>query len=195
MSHLESNSPIWSESLLIKIHDICLKKFWSYGYGRRPKFFRADHSDMAEGENWAYGPTLQWHHIFKNNRLWNTTHFKKQQFQKTTNLKNNRFKKQYIKKQQISSYFFKHNRFEKNNRFQINQLKKTDIKKNRFHIIFPKTTDSKKQQILKTMLNSNKKRTNFFGTNIFLDKFLGGQFFETKFSGTKLFKTKFFGTN
>ena len=27
-------------------------------YGRRPKFFRAEHSATAEGENWAYGPTL-----------------------------------------------------------------------------------------------------------------------------------------
>ena len=28
-------------------------------YGQRPKFFRAEHSATAEGENWAYGPTLQ----------------------------------------------------------------------------------------------------------------------------------------
>ena len=28
-------------------------------YGRRPKFFRAEHSAMAEGENCAYGPTLE----------------------------------------------------------------------------------------------------------------------------------------
>ena len=27
-------------------------------YGRRPKFFRAEHSAMAEGENCTYGPTL-----------------------------------------------------------------------------------------------------------------------------------------
>ena len=27
-------------------------------YGQRPKFFRAEHSATAEGENWAYGPTL-----------------------------------------------------------------------------------------------------------------------------------------
>ena len=27
-------------------------------YGRRPKFFRAEHSATAEGENCAYGPTL-----------------------------------------------------------------------------------------------------------------------------------------
>ena len=27
-------------------------------YGRRPKFFMAEHSATAEGENWAYGPTL-----------------------------------------------------------------------------------------------------------------------------------------
>ena len=28
-------------------------------YGRRLKFFRAEHSATAEGENCAYGPTLQ----------------------------------------------------------------------------------------------------------------------------------------
>ena len=27
-------------------------------YGRRPKFFRAEHLATAEGENWVYGPTL-----------------------------------------------------------------------------------------------------------------------------------------
>ena len=27
-------------------------------YGRRLKFFRAEHLAIAEGENWAYGPTL-----------------------------------------------------------------------------------------------------------------------------------------
>ena len=27
-------------------------------YGRRPKFVRAEHSTMGEGENCAYGPTL-----------------------------------------------------------------------------------------------------------------------------------------
>ena len=27
-------------------------------YGQRPKFFRAGHSATAEGENYAYGPTL-----------------------------------------------------------------------------------------------------------------------------------------
>ena len=27
-------------------------------YGQRPKFVRAEHSATAEGENWAYGPTL-----------------------------------------------------------------------------------------------------------------------------------------
>ena len=31
-------------------------------YGQRPKFFRAEHSATAEGENCAYGPTL---HIAK----------------------------------------------------------------------------------------------------------------------------------
>ena len=28
-------------------------------YGQRPKFVRAEHSATAEGENCAYGPTLQ----------------------------------------------------------------------------------------------------------------------------------------
>ena len=28
-------------------------------YGRRPKFFMAEHSATAEGENRAYGPTLE----------------------------------------------------------------------------------------------------------------------------------------
>ena len=28
-------------------------------YGRRPKFFRAEHSATAEGENCTYGPTLE----------------------------------------------------------------------------------------------------------------------------------------
>ena len=28
-------------------------------YGQRPKFFRAEHSATAEGENCAYSPTLQ----------------------------------------------------------------------------------------------------------------------------------------
>jgi len=27
-------------------------------YGQRPRFFRAEHSATAEGENCAYGPTL-----------------------------------------------------------------------------------------------------------------------------------------
>ena len=27
-------------------------------YGRRRKFFRAEHLATAEGENWAYSPTL-----------------------------------------------------------------------------------------------------------------------------------------
>ena len=34
-------------------------------YGQRPKFFRAEHSAMAEGENCAYGPTLIFYPIFK----------------------------------------------------------------------------------------------------------------------------------
>ena len=31
---------------------------YGFGYGLRPKFFRAEHSATAEGENCAYGPTL-----------------------------------------------------------------------------------------------------------------------------------------
>ena len=27
-------------------------------YGQRPRFFRAEHSAMTEGENCAYGPTM-----------------------------------------------------------------------------------------------------------------------------------------
>ena len=35
-------------------------------YGQRPKFFRAEHSATAEGENWAYGPTLvDWMNVTK----------------------------------------------------------------------------------------------------------------------------------
>ena len=39
-------------------------------YGRRPKFVRAEHLATAEGENSAYGPTLQ---IWSNQRLQNKT--------------------------------------------------------------------------------------------------------------------------
>ena len=46
-----------------------IKKLWHFfslfyptasatAYGQRPKFFRAEHSATAEGENCAYGPTL-----------------------------------------------------------------------------------------------------------------------------------------
>ena len=31
---------------------------WATAYSQRPKFFRAEHSATAEGENCAYGPTL-----------------------------------------------------------------------------------------------------------------------------------------
>ena len=34
-------------------------------YGWRPKFIRAKHSDTAEGENCAYGPTLSILYLFK----------------------------------------------------------------------------------------------------------------------------------
>ena len=40
----------------------CLALFYptasATAYGQRPNFFRAEHSATAEGENWAYGPTL-----------------------------------------------------------------------------------------------------------------------------------------
>ena len=43
-------------------YDTCFTIFYPTAsatvYGRRPKFFRAKHSATAEGENWAYGPTL-----------------------------------------------------------------------------------------------------------------------------------------
>ena len=44
------------------VYDICFTFFYPTAsatvYGLRPKFFRAEHSATAEGENWAYGPTL-----------------------------------------------------------------------------------------------------------------------------------------
>ena len=44
-------------------YGICFMYFYptasATAYGRRPKFVRAEHSATAEGENWAYGPTLQ----------------------------------------------------------------------------------------------------------------------------------------
>ena len=44
-------------------YDICYMFFYPTAsatvYGRRPKFFMAEHSATAEGENCAYGPTLQ----------------------------------------------------------------------------------------------------------------------------------------
>ena len=41
-------------------YDICFMFFLSYGfgYGLQPKFVRAEHSAMAEGEKCGYGPTL-----------------------------------------------------------------------------------------------------------------------------------------
>ena len=43
-------------------YDICFMFFYptasAMAYDQRPKFFRAEHSAMAEGENCAYGPTL-----------------------------------------------------------------------------------------------------------------------------------------
>ena len=40
--------------------DICLMFFYptASAYSQRPKFLRAEHSATAEGENHAYGPTL-----------------------------------------------------------------------------------------------------------------------------------------
>ena len=55
MSNLKSNSPNRFESLLIKIYDIYLNFFdptaLAMVYGGRLKFFRAEHSATAEGEN------------------------------------------------------------------------------------------------------------------------------------------------
>ena len=43
-------------------YDLCFTFFYptasATAYGQRPKFFRAEHSATAEGENCAYGPTL-----------------------------------------------------------------------------------------------------------------------------------------
>ena len=43
-------------------YHICFKVFYptasATAYGRRAKFVRAEHSATAEGENCAYGPTL-----------------------------------------------------------------------------------------------------------------------------------------
>ena len=43
-------------------YDICFMLFYptasATAYGQRPKFFRAEHSATAEGENCVYGPTL-----------------------------------------------------------------------------------------------------------------------------------------
>ena len=43
-------------------YDICFRFFYptasATAYGQRPKFFRAEHSATAEGENCAYCPTL-----------------------------------------------------------------------------------------------------------------------------------------
>ena len=52
-------------------YDICFTFFYPTAsatvYGRRPKFFRAEHSATAEGENCAYGPTLVHTVKFKQN--------------------------------------------------------------------------------------------------------------------------------
>ena len=42
-------------------------------YGRRPKFFRAEHSATAEGENCAYGPTLAKWDVCKMDYRWSAT--------------------------------------------------------------------------------------------------------------------------
>ena len=43
-------------------YDTCFAIFYPTAsatvYGRRPKFFRAEHSATAEGRNRTYGPTL-----------------------------------------------------------------------------------------------------------------------------------------
>ena len=45
---------------------ICFTFFYptalATAYGQRPKFFRAEHSATAEGENCANGPTLDYIH-------------------------------------------------------------------------------------------------------------------------------------
>ena len=43
-------------------YDVCFMFFYPTAsatvYGQRPKFFIAEHSATAEGENCSYGPTL-----------------------------------------------------------------------------------------------------------------------------------------
>ena len=77
MSNLESNSPIWFESLLIKIYDICLKFFGSYGfgYGLRPKAEVFQGWTFGYGRRWKLGlqsNTAKRHHQIKIRRstLW-----------------------------------------------------------------------------------------------------------------------------
>ena len=56
-------------------------------YGRRPKFFRAEHSATAEGENCAYGPTL----ANRKQGFWKLDHLKKcweQFFDQMTQIEN-----------------------------------------------------------------------------------------------------------
>ena len=40
--------------------------FYGFDYGLQPKFLMAKHSDTAEGENWAYGPTLRTRECIRN---------------------------------------------------------------------------------------------------------------------------------
>ena len=44
-------------------YDVCYVFFYptasATAYGQRPKFVRVKHTATAEGENWAYGLTLQ----------------------------------------------------------------------------------------------------------------------------------------
>ena len=51
-------------------YDICFTFFYptasATAYGQRPKFVRAEHLATAEGENSAYGPTLQRSNISQN---------------------------------------------------------------------------------------------------------------------------------
>ena len=45
-------------------YDVCFKFFLSFGYGQRPKFAMVEPSATAEGENCAYGPTLDFFNEF-----------------------------------------------------------------------------------------------------------------------------------
>ena len=59
-------------------YDTCFTIFYPTA-SARPKFFRAEHSATAEGENFAYGPTLPSIYKIRNMRYQpSTAHFRSQ---------------------------------------------------------------------------------------------------------------------